>query len=355
MSNVAAKLLPTNLSEMCSTGAELSRVLQNGHNRQVAQRVSKRLFINDQVATDEQRQEMAEELAALNGPAESFRVFSIQVSNMFDAPQLKNLPSSTKMMLLTENHWAARWGHFGLPLFNLTENLAAALLLTEPPTELDELRLPFPAFAVTLPPGLISVHHYDQTASATLLRVHRHVGVVANNPRTDMMYVSLHSDTGRALYRLCSVEELLQDDDRVIDTGLQDVSTRDLEKDNLSLAAVVRLVRNLVAWIEAHGTGSPEPKKKPGYTRRQQTVPVPTTWMLGREVKLAPELRRMASEVASGDREGWKLRMRYCVRGHWRWQACGEGLRDRKRIFIEPYWKGPEGAAAWQHIYKVTP
>ena len=23
----------------------------------------------------------------------------------------------------------------------------------------------------------------------------------------------------------------------------------------------------------------------------------------------------------------------------------------RKHIFIEPFWKGPEGAAAWAHLY----
>lgn len=28
------------------------------------------------------------------------------------------------------------------------------------------------------------------------------------------------------------------------------------------------------------------------------------------------------------------------VRGHWRFQACGEGMKDRKLIFIDPYIKG---------------
>lgn len=76
--------------------------------------------------------------------------------------------------------------------------------------------------------------------------------------------------------------------------------------------------------------------------------------MLGREVKIAPELRRLAGEVALGRERGgpgWKLRMRYCVRGHWKMQPHGEGRRERKRIFVQPYWKGPEGAATWAHVY----
>lgn len=36
-------------------------------------------------------------------------------------------------------------------------------------------------------------------------------------------------------------------------------------------------------------------------------------------------------------------RHRWIVRGHWRWQACGEGRQDRKRIWINPFVKGPQG------------
>lgn len=34
----------------------------------------------------------------------------------------------------------------------------------------------------------------------------------------------------------------------------------------------------------------------------------------------------------------------WLVRGHWRNQACGHQMQDRRRIRIEPYWKGPEEA-----------
>lgn len=33
---------------------------------------------------------------------------------------------------------------------------------------------------------------------------------------------------------------------------------------------------------------------------------------------------------------------RWLVRGHWRWQAHGEGRKQRTRIYIAPHWKGPE-------------
>jgi hypothetical protein len=39
---------------------------------------------------------------------------------------------------------------------------------------------------------------------------------------------------------------------------------------------------------------------------------------------------------------GKTLDIRFIVRGHWRNQACGAGHKDHKRIWVLPYWKGPE-------------
>lgn len=39
---------------------------------------------------------------------------------------------------------------------------------------------------------------------------------------------------------------------------------------------------------------------------------------------------------------GKTLDVRFIVRGHWRNQACGASHKDHKRIWVLPYWKGPE-------------
>lgn len=44
---------------------------------------------------------------------------------------------------------------------------------------------------------------------------------------------------------------------------------------------------------------------------------------------------------------------RFIVRGHWRNQAHGEGMADRKLIWIQPYWKGPEMADVVGRPYVV--
>jgi hypothetical protein len=60
---------------------------------------------------------------------------------------------------------------------------------------------------------------------------------------------------------------------------------------------------------------------------------------LGDSVEL---VKNVGSPSTKSHGTGRKLDVRFLVRGHWRNQPCGKGRRDRKLIFIEPFWKGPE-------------
>lgn len=43
-----------------------------------------------------------------------------------------------------------------------------------------------------------------------------------------------------------------------------------------------------------------------------------------------------------------------CVRGHYKRQVIGVGRSGRKVIWIEPYWRGPEGAPLLVRPYEFT-
>lgn len=45
--------------------------------------------------------------------------------------------------------------------------------------------------------------------------------------------------------------------------------------------------------------------------------------------------------------------VQWLVRGHWRNQVCGAGMRDRRPTWIEPYWKGPEGTRVLLRNYQI--
>ena len=48
-------------------------------------------------------------------------------------------------------------------------------------------------------------------------------------------------------------------------------------------------------------------------------------------------------DIAAGKKRQSQT-VQYIVRGHWRNQPCGPGLKDRKRMWIQPFWKGMEDA-----------
>jgi len=54
------------------------------------------------------------------------------------------------------------------------------------------------------------------------------------------------------------------------------------------------------------------------------------------------QLRRTANEGKTAGESSVDWSHRWLVRGHWRWQACGPGNAERKRIWIHPFVKGPE-------------
>lgn len=55
------------------------------------------------------------------------------------------------------------------------------------------------------------------------------------------------------------------------------------------------------------------------------------------------QLRRSNGSRGQGESQVEWTR-RWVVKGHWRWQAHGEGRKERKRIWIAPFIKGPEDA-----------
>ena len=54
------------------------------------------------------------------------------------------------------------------------------------------------------------------------------------------------------------------------------------------------------------------------------------------------------------DGEGKSPTVRFLVRGHYRNQACGPGQTQRRIIWIQPHWKGEEGARILARPYSLS-
>lgn len=67
------------------------------------------------------------------------------------------------------------------------------------------------------------------------------------------------------------------------------------------------------------------------------------------------DLRRIEGVNRGAGESTVEWHSRWVVRGHWRWQACGVGRSERRRIWIAPFIKGPEDAplAVRDHVYAL--
>ncbi len=280
--------------------------------------------------------------------------------------------------LAETGHWQLRWRRYGYPTFNLTHSLAAALLLTDcSAVKGSEFRFPFPSFLITLPypksplvidgaegPGgvrwiMVNTMDCPQTKDAEKMDAWLSSGGWKKgsckevNP-LPLTMVRLIENEGVGVFE----RKPFPKDDDTLESWL--MASHPIEAvhhlettslDNAAAMAGLRLVANLCLYLDAQkqaGLDLPargNPKRKKSHRRPRQSGPViPPAWVLGTDIKLSPELRAAAAQSArpkSQQRPEWKLQSQHVVRGHWKMQRHGPQRSLRKKIRVEPYWRGP--------------
>lgn len=245
-----------------------------------------------------------------------------------------------------------KWTRCGGNQFEVTPDLAAALLLTtvSEATE-DELRLPFDTLAMSLPHGAIPFVVTEN-------------GAMRSEWADTLWFERCGADATLVVvrWRVLELHWFIDDKFVVLEAdGNDEKFPLNAPDDEVTLQATIRLVRNFALWLGAEGgIKSHKPEivpKKLAEKRAKSGVAWPRHWLFGKEVKIGPELRRAAAEIVLGRTakhqvDGWHVRARFTVRGHWRNQAHGEGRALRRRQWIAPFWKGPAEKEAWAHIYK---
>lgn len=261
--------------------------------------------------------------------------------------------------IVVEMYRHARWAHYGLNVFDLTESLTAGLLLTEPSKEplagAEDLGFPFPVLVFRIPQNYIPLFKDDGMMWADCVRAEWYFDSLGK----PMVWWGAQC-SGLATWRRAPLAEMHIS----VDYGYVHVLESDpgfVPEDNITIDATWRLISNFCAWINSRGgldkSGQRTDKGRISKARREHKGAWPVHWIVGRDVKLSRELRESVADLVlsrSGkqNRAGWRVRTQHVVRGHWRNQAHGVGRAERRRMWIQPFMRGPEGAEAWAHMYK---
>lgn len=293
---------------------------------------------------------------------------------------------------LTLGPWLLAWARHGYNNFELSPSFTAAMLLTDP-TEIDiqSIRLPFRGMLLTLPTGFArgsegteftKVHVWEASGEQVKLRrvgarIRDEIAPLDAPTRQRVLdKLAEHIEEGRILERrdgtivLESASTtgapwiLIHATDGVrtflISVEMHNLTWQVIEElpntnidndtDRHAHHTIQQVVFGTLAYLSAVKDAA-----TPRETQRKKLKKSPTPdevkhWEIGRDVRIDP---RLIQSARGGSREiAFHIENRFIVRGHYRNQAHGVGRAERKRIWVQPFWKGPEEGARIVHTYK---
>ncbi len=236
--------------------------------------------------------------------------------------------------------WARLWAKEGFPVVELSHKVAAALMFTYGPSDVDA---PWPAFLIKVPDGLLQ----DELGG-------------------DLRHVQFMRPPGEAVDWLRTEKIIPEKGDHYIQMArfLKDGERTQVgpatATDRGRLKRQEKLVANLSEGIcmlmmaKDEITLQPYRPKPPSDRRRPPGMDPPegTRYIIGKTVQV--DLREQVREHVTGKtRTGGKLTKQSRVRSHRRWQACGPGRIGRKMIWIQSFWKGPLDGRALVRGYRL--
>lgn len=244
-------------------------------------------------------------------------------------------------------YFSRRWARVGYPVIELGHKVAASLMFTHGSGAIEA---PWPAFSLKVPDGLVTLSHDGVDANATRLLCMRPTD--AWNKwllRADFRKIN-GPDAGSEKPFYLSPTAL----DDTLDIRSEEGAT--WPELNRALEMMCRLAAGacMLATAKQDIVEREWRPKVKAERRRTPGVepPVGTRFIVAKNVDL--DLREQVHEYISGQsRKGGKLTVQFVVRGHRRWQACGPKHSERKLIWINPFWKGPEEGRALLRGYEL--
>lgn len=231
------------------------------------------------------------------------------------------------------------WFSAGLPRVSVGHRLAASFCATRVPEDCAaEALLPWPAFAIDVPRGIIPIKQRDDLWVAHVIAF------------PQMMVTGLEAQCFFMVTAHDSVRGVRAD--KASPLGGPVLSTRDIARYAEGLLVsrdyfarerglALRLALGVILELSAHRPASARASGGVPLRRSRHGEPQCTMVRLTRDVKV--DCRQHVRDYIRGvsDRA---LSVQHMVRGHWKMQTHGEGGRERKFIHVEPYWRGPDDA-----------
>lgn len=251
--------------------------------------------------------------------------------------------------VMTMIRMGVQWVASTMPVVEVPELVAAALCVTsvafEPGDE--AFQAPWRGFAIEVPPGLIQlVNPEGQTEDIFVIFVDRSLGFRPDETMQQGWSFVAVAPTTELSQCVLTTEELFCDDPRSFPGVFFENTSEMLDLDFRALTLCRALVRGVILRCtdpdnrtRYHKTFGSSPKARAARRAKYGALPDFDRYVITDTVAI--DAREVVRQFARGERSSPSVR--HLVRGHFRNQVCGAGRADRKRIWIQPHWRGEEG------------
>ncbi len=252
-------------------------------------------------------------------------------------PRVSNEIRDNPGGVLMQYIWPTLWYEHGLQRFEIGAKFAASLVCTAVRAEDVEVRMPFPAFMIQLPDGVfesggqpisfLTLLHYEDAV---------HVGCFGGSSTVFMIKCGAKGGSLNGLVRSASpetIEASLSEMDRSWrdTTGIHERARE----------AISQVIFGVCAHLQGGGAGAPLEQLPTRARTNERGDPVARTY------RLYPVVHSDCRDYVRGYLRGERSsvpHVRTLVMGHYRNQPHGPGRSERKVIWIQPHWRGPEDA-----------
>jgi hypothetical protein len=254
--------------------------------------------------------------------------------------------------------WSSLWCLDGMPSVSIDAPLAASIMCTSVPGEyVEEIRSPWRAFLMRVPPGLLFFECIEkhEIVTANQLVVSFLPSVTREGHVLTIMMLSNDSWTtpfrGGSM-KIMATNDLSDQRPELSKHSPFEVNNSSIDK--RSIICATRLAIGAIVELSCHRYSvAIEKHRALSVTRRQLgKLPMPCEIKASRPVRV-----NLADTVVQFVRTGdiaKPLSTQHLVRGHWKMQPCGTGKTGRKYIHVEPYWRGPNDAPVLVRSHQLS-
>lgn len=245
--------------------------------------------------------------------------------------------------------FASLWADQAFPQIEAGQKYAAALMATKlgDPAIANDIRAPWRAFLVEIPPGLLPlVSARGNIVYGTKLFVYYRRP--SDHPEGIWSFILVGTD-GTEIWRINTAQELLREDSNAF--GMNDDSEnrkafdQDVsEIDSRSMILAIRLVFGMCLAMSDPTNVAPigRAKSSPNIRVKGSRIPPQVrVFKIGKPIELDVRQAIQTFALQGPKRKGSTPSIQQLVRGHWKPRLAA---RLGHPVWIEPYYRGPEGA-----------